>query len=145
MLTVEIVAAYVANNRVTVSVLTDLIANTHATLAGLERETPAATQVAPLVPAVPIKKSVTPDYLISLEDGKPFKFLKRHLSRLGMTPNEYRQKWGLASDYPMVAATYAARRTEIAFSFGLGRKKVEPTLKATAVKPVRPGKRAAPA
>ncbi len=76
-----------------------------------------------MVPAVPIKKSITPDYLICLEDGKQFKSLKRHLkTHYDLTPEAYRQKWGLAPDYPMVAANYAAKRSELAKSIGLGRK-----------------------
>jgi predicted transcriptional regulator len=75
---------------------------------------------APLTPAVPIKKSVTPDYIISLEDGHKYKSLKRHLSTRGMTPDDYRAKWGLPRDYPMVAASYSAQRSQLAKSLGLG-------------------------
>jgi predicted transcriptional regulator len=125
-LTAQVVAAYIANNRVPVSELPDVIASVYATLAGLGRETPADVVEAPLVPAVPIKKSITPDYIICLDDGKQFKSLRRHLTQLGMTPDEYRRKWNLPSNYPMVAATYAAKRSEMALSFGLGRKKTEP-------------------
>jgi predicted transcriptional regulator len=87
----------------------------------------AAAEPEKPVPAVPIKKSVMPEYLISLEDGRHYKALKRHLRRLGMTPEEYRTKWGLSPDYPMVAAEYAKRRSELAKSLGLGRKRAEPT------------------
>jgi predicted transcriptional regulator len=84
---------------------------------------PVEVEAAPLIPAVSIKKSVTPDYLICLEDGKRFKSLKRHLmTHYDLTPEAYRQKWGLPVDYPMVAASYAAKRSELAKSFGLGRK-----------------------
>lgn len=86
-------------------------------------EQPAAAPVEPPVPAVPIKKSVTPDYLISLEDGKRYKSLKRHLGGRGLTPQQYRQKWGLPEDYPMVAANYAARRSELAKASGLGQRR----------------------
>ena len=72
------------------------------------------------MPPVPIRRSVTPDYLISLEDGKQYQSLKRHLTRLGLTPEQYREKWGLPRDYPMVAPNYSARRSELARSFGLG-------------------------
>jgi predicted transcriptional regulator len=80
------------------------------------------------VPAVAIKKSVTPDYIISLEDGRQYKSLKRHLSGRGLTPAEYRTKWGLPHDYPMVAPNYAAQRSEMAKAIGLGRKRVEPVV-----------------
>jgi predicted transcriptional regulator len=124
-MTAEIAAAYVSNNNVARTDLAALIAGIHSSLGslGAPKAPPAP---APLVPAVPIKKSITPDYIICLEDGKQFKALKGHLTRLGMTPQDYRSKWGLPSDYPMVAATYAARRSELAQSMGLGRKKFEP-------------------
>jgi predicted transcriptional regulator len=83
---------------------------------GVKPQEPAA----PLTPAVPIKKSVTPDYIISLEDGHKYKSLKRHLSTRGMTPDDYRAKWGLPRDYPMVAASYSAQRSQLAKSLGLG-------------------------
>lgn len=121
-LTAEIVSAYIANNRLPVAELAVLIASTHAALRGLGKapETPAAP---PLVPAVPIKKSVTPEAIICLEDGKSFKSLKRHLSsKYDMTPDEYRAKWGLPADYPMVAPNYAEARSALAKSIGLGRK-----------------------
>lgn len=83
-----------------------------------------------MIPAVPVKKSVTPDHIISLEDGRPYKSLKRHLKGRGMTPADYRAKWGLAADYPMVAPNYAKARSELARSFGLGRR---PTVAPAAV------------
>ncbi|MNT69858.1 Transcriptional regulatory protein ros [compost metagenome] len=91
--------------------------------------------MAALTPAVPIKKSVTPDFIICLDDGKKFKSIKRHLSTLGMTPDEYRTKWGLASDYPMVAPNYSATRSTLAKANGLG-------LKPVAAPVVSPAKRA---
>jgi predicted transcriptional regulator len=84
-----------------------------------------------LTPAVPIKKSVTPDYIISLEDGHKYKSLKRHLSTRGMTPDDYRAKWGLPRDYPMVAASYSAQRSQLAKSLGLGQ-----TSRSAVVEPV---------
>ncbi|TIW23553.1 MAG: MucR family transcriptional regulator [Mesorhizobium sp.] len=87
----------------------------------------------PLNPAVPIRKSVTPDYIVSLEDGKKFKSLKRHLAtHHGLTPDEYRAKWGLPADYPMVAPNYAAARSALAKTMGLGRKPKEPETSAPA-------------
>jgi predicted transcriptional regulator len=82
-------------------------------------------EAAPVTPAVPVKKSITDDYLISLEDGKRYKSLKRHLNRLGLTPQSYRQKYGLPGDYPMVAPSYARARSEMARSIGLGRKRTQ--------------------
>ena len=123
-LTAHIVSAYVSNNSVRSSDLPQLISEVHAALSGLQSVS-TLEQVAPIeprVPAVPIKKSITPEYLISLEDGKQYKTLKRHLSRLGLTPEEYRTKWDLPSNYPMVAASYTAKRSELAKRIGLGRK-----------------------
>jgi predicted transcriptional regulator len=121
-LTAEIVSAYVSKNALPTGSLPDLIGQIHQSLRGLakgETSEPAA----PLVPAVPVKKSVTPDYIVSLEDGRKFKSLKRHLAtHYGLTPAEYRKKWGLPADYPMVAPNYAAARSELAKSMGLGRK-----------------------
>jgi predicted transcriptional regulator len=125
-LTADVVAAYVKNNPVPVSALPDLIASVAASLNGLVNGAAPAEVVEPQKPAVPIKKSVTPDYIISLEDGKRFKSLKRHLkTSYSMTPDEYRAKWNLPSDYPMVAPNYAATRSALAKSLGLGRKAAE--------------------
>jgi predicted transcriptional regulator len=121
-LTADIVSAYVSNNKVDTAELSQLIENVHLALA---RAPAAAAQPEqkPLVPAVPIRRSITPDYIISLEDGRKFKSLKRHLQgTYGMTPDEYRAKWGLPRDYPMVAPNYAKARSELAKSMGLGRK-----------------------
>ena len=122
-LTSEIVAAYVANNSVRPADVPELINSIHGTLSSLGKATEAVIEVEPPKPAVPIKKSVTDDYLISLFDGRKFKSLKRHLSaEHGMTPAEYRTMFGLPKDYPMVAPAYAAQRSSLAKSLGLGRK-----------------------
>ena len=122
-MTTELVAAYVANNSVPLGELPNLIRTVHQSLSGLGAPPAVEAPAAPLVPAVPIKKSVTDEYIISLEDGRKFKSLKRYLATShGMTPAEYRAKWGLPSDYPMVAPAYAAKRSELARSIGLGRK-----------------------
>lgn len=121
-LTADVVSAYVSNNPVPVAELPSLISNVHS---ALQQQTAAPAQEAsePQKPAVLIKKSVTPDYIICLEDGKQFKSLKRHLStHHGLTPDEYRAKWRLPADYPMVAPNYAAARSALAKSMGLGRK-----------------------
>lgn len=119
-LTADIVSAYVSNNPIPVTGLADLIASVHSSLSGLGQGSavPAEAQV----PAVNPKKSVFPDYIVCLEDGKKFKSLKRHLALHGLTPDEYRARWGLKPDYPMVAPNYAAQRSELAKASGLGRK-----------------------
>jgi predicted transcriptional regulator len=120
--TAEIVTAYVSNNSVSATELPALIAEIHASLSGLLIEQTALPAEKP-IPAVPVKKSMTDDYIICLEDGKKFKSLKRHLmSHYGMTPEEYRAKWDLPADYPMVAPNYAATRSNLAKQMGLGRK-----------------------
>ncbi len=122
-MTTELVAAYVAKNSVPVGELPNLIRSVHQSLSGLGSPSAAEAPAAPLVPAVPVRKSVTDEYIISLEDGRKFKSLKRYLATShGMTPAEYRAKWGLPSDYPMVAPAYAARRSALAKTIGLGRK-----------------------
>lgn len=133
-LAADIVAAFVANNNVTTSDLPGVIASVYTSLTKLGGE-PEAPPAAPLVPAVPIRKSVTPDAIICLEDGKSFKSLKRHLSsKYGLTPEQYRTKWGLPADYPMVAPAYAEARSALAKSMGLGqqRRKTAPKGKRTA-------------
>lgn len=124
-LTAEIVSAYVSNNPVPPAALASLIANVHQSLTGLgSAETLPAAE--PLRPAVPIKKSIHGDYIVCLEDGKKFKSMKRHLGvHYSMSPDEYRAKWGLPSDYPMVAPNYAAARSALAKTMGLGRKREE--------------------
>ncbi|MET3413769.1 MucR family transcriptional regulator [Methylobacterium sp. 1030] len=119
-LTADIVAAYISNNSVPASELPALLAAIHSTVCGLG--SPAAT-VAPKaerVTPVQIRKSITHDALISFEDGKPYKTLKRHLTKLGLSPEQYREKWGLPRDYPMVAASYSETRSTLAKSAGLG-------------------------
>ena len=118
-LTSEIVAAHVSNNTVAVSDLTDLIERVYNSLAsvGAEQE-PRADRP---VPAIPAKQSVTPDYIICLEDGKKLKMLKRHLkTAYNLTPEEYRERWGLSPDYPMVSPNYAKQRSRLAKEIGLG-------------------------
>lgn len=116
----DIVAAYVSNNPLPVGELPKLIGDIHAALKGIG--TPVIEPVIKKEPAVSIKKSVTPDFIICLEDGKKFKSLKRHLQHFNLTPDQYRQKWNLPADYPMVAPNYAATRSALAKSIGLGRK-----------------------
>ena len=119
-LTTEIVSAHISNNAIGQSDVTQLIQSVFEALSTLG--TDAATPIEH-TPAVPIKKSVTDDYLICLEDGKKLKMLKRHLmTAYGMTPQDYRAKWGLKLDYPMVAPNYAQKRQELAKKIGLGRK-----------------------
>lgn len=114
-----IVGAYVSRNNVPATELPSLITATHAALVKLGQ--PAApVEAEKPTPPVPIRRTVTPDHIISLEDGKPYRTLKRHLAGRGLTPEAYRQKWGLPPDYPMVAANYAAQRSELAKSSGLG-------------------------
>jgi predicted transcriptional regulator len=119
-LTADIVAAHVSNNSVAVSDLPSLISNVHGALAGLSSG--GSAPEAALEPAVPVRSSVKRDYIVCLEDGKKLKMLKRHLmTHYGMTPDDYRAKWGLAADYPMVAPAYAEQRRDLAKAIGLGR------------------------
>jgi predicted transcriptional regulator len=120
-LTTEIVAAHVANNAMVQNEVPELIQSVFAKLTELASGEDGGS--VELTPAVPVKKSVTDDYIICLEDGKKLKMLKRHLmTAFGMTPDDYRAKWGLKADYPMVAPNYAAKRQELAKKIGLGRK-----------------------
>jgi predicted transcriptional regulator len=120
-LTARIVAAHVGHNQVTLDALPDLIRSVHATLAGTQKASAEAVQRPQ--PAVPVKKSVFPDFIICLEDGKKLKMLRRHLAtHHGLTPEQYREKWDLPRDYPMVASSYATRRSTLAKQIGLGRK-----------------------
>lgn len=120
-LTAEIVSAYVGNNALDTGGVPGMIGAVFAKLTELSTDEKPLPET--LTPAVPIKRSVTDDYIVCLEDGKKLKMLKRHLmTAYGMTPEEYRAKWGLKPDYPMVAPTYAAKRQELAKKIGLGRK-----------------------
>lgn len=126
-LAAEIVTSFVSHNSVPRSELPDLLKTVHDALNRIETGLQVvAHQPEALKPAVPIRKSVTPDYLICLDDGRKFKSLRRHLTQLGMTPKQYREKWSLPDDYPMVAANYAETRSAMAKKIGLGqlRKKV---------------------
>lgn len=128
-LTADIVAAYVSHNSVSVSDLTKLIAEIHSALRALTLPIEQGPTEKP-VPAVSIKKSVTPEYLICLEDGKKFKSLKRHIrTHFDLSPEAYREKWGLPADYPMVAPRYSETRSSLAKANGLGRKPEEPAPK----------------
>lgn len=121
-LTADIVAAHVSNNSVAVNDLPNLIQNVHSALNGLSGK-PAAPEARP-DPKVPVRSSIKPDYIVCLEDGKKLKMLKRHLmTHYQMTPDQYRQKWGLSADYPMVAPNYAEQRRTLAKSIGLGTKR----------------------
>ena len=120
-LTADIVAAHVSNNSVAVSDIPTLIQNVHSALIGLS--SPQVVDAPRGEPAVSIRSSIKPDYIVCLEDGKKLKMLKRHLmTSYGMTPDDYRAKWGLAADYPMVAPNYAEQRRTLAKAIGLGRK-----------------------
>src|SRR6195952_70081 len=127
-LAADIIAAYVSNNSVPVAELPALISNVHTALNGLangaSQATAAEEQVEKATPSQ-IRKSITPDALISFIDGKPYKTLKRHLTGHGLDPYSYRQRYGLPNDYPMVAASYAAQRSELAKAIGLGRAGVQ--------------------
>ena len=120
-LTAEVLTSYLSNNQVAVRQIPELMESIYLALAGLG-EAPVVIEEKP-IPAVSIKKSITPDYLVSLEDGRHFKSLKRHLAGRGMTPAEYREKWDLPRDYPMVAASYAQKRSELAKALGLGQQR----------------------
>jgi predicted transcriptional regulator len=122
-LTAQIVSAFVGNNSVPSTEIANLIGQVHAALkrvSGGQMSAPAE----PVKPAVPVKRSIASDYIVCLEDGKKFKSLKRHLrSRYNMTPEQYREKWGLPADYPMVAPNYAAARSQLAKQMGLGQQR----------------------
>ncbi|MFQ5783835.1 MAG: MucR family transcriptional regulator [Alphaproteobacteria bacterium] len=122
-MTAQIVSAYVSHNEIPGSQIPDVIRSVYATLSSQKSGDAAAAQE-PVKPAVSIRKSVTPDYIVCLEDGKKLKMLKRHLrTTYNLTPEEYRAKWGLPADYPMVAPNYAAQRSAFAKKIGLGRKR----------------------
>jgi len=122
-LTAEIVSAYVSNNTVPAAEIPGLINQVHAALARVSGK-PAEGASEPLKPAISVKKSITPEYIVCLEDGKKFKSLKRHLrTQYNMTPEQYREKWSLNADYPMVAPNYAAARSQLAKQMGLGQQR----------------------
>ncbi len=119
-MTADIVSAFVSNNSVPATELPALIASVHRALSGVS-STPEVVESAPREPAVPVKKSVNPDFIVCLEDGRKFKSLKRHLrTKYNMSPEEYRSKWGLPKEYPMVAPNYAKARSDLAKQMGLG-------------------------
>jgi predicted transcriptional regulator len=123
-LTAEIVSAYVSNNTVASADISHLINGVHSALNRTASGASSEPEPEPQKPAVPIRKSIAPDYIVCLEDGKRFKSLKRHLrTHYDLTPDEYRQKWRLASDYPMVAPNYAKARSSLAKQMGLGQKR----------------------
>ncbi len=137
----DLVSAYVSNNSIRAADLPDFIASVHASISSLAngRSEPAPP---PLVPAVPVKKSVSQDHIICLEDGKKFRSLKRHLGTVyNMTPDEYRTKWNLPKDYPMVAPGYSEIRSKLAKDIGLGQPRAEEPA-PTAEAPVKSRKRA---
>ena len=121
-MTAEIVAAYVSRNSIPAAELPNLIRSIHQSVSTLGAPPVAEVAPEPLKPAVPVKKSITDEYIISLEDGRKLKSMKRYLAGLGMTPAQYREKWGLPHDYPMVAPSYAAHRSALAKTLGLGRR-----------------------
>jgi predicted transcriptional regulator len=136
-LTADVISAYVSNNPVPVSELPSLIAQVHQALAGVALAGGTSPKGEPQKPAVNPKRSVHDEYIICLEDGKKFKSLKRHLTtHYGLSPDEYRAKWDLPGDYPMVAPAYAAARSALAKKMGLGRK-------AKAPEPVKRGRKKA--
>ncbi|MDE3175649.1 MAG: MucR family transcriptional regulator [Pseudomonadota bacterium] len=123
-LAAEIVSAYISNNSLPMSELANLITTVHGVVVGLSGAAPEEAPAEPLRPAVSIKKSISQDYLICLEDGRKFKSLKRHLrTRYNLTPEQYRAKWQLPVDYPMVAPGYAERRSRMAKDMGLGQQR----------------------
>jgi predicted transcriptional regulator len=133
-MTTDVVAAYVSNNTLPTAQLSEIIGAVFQSLKALEGQGSEAKSE-PLKPAVPVRKSITPDFLICLEDGKRLKMLKRHLrSTYNMTPDGYRQKWGLPADYPMVAPNYAEQRSAFAKKIGLGRGASRQAGKRAAVK-----------
>ena len=124
----EIVSAYVSNNSLPANQISELITTVHQTLMHIDEKPPEK-----LKPAVPTNKSIKPDYIVCLEDGKRLKMLKRHLrTSYALSPKEYRQKWGLPNDYPMVAPKYAAQRSELAKKIGLGKSRRKGRKKAAA-------------
>jgi len=125
-MTTQIVSAYVSHNEMSGSQIPEVIRSVYATL-NAQKSGEVAVSKTPQKPAVTVRKSITPDFIICLEDGKKLKMLKRHLrTTYGLTPEEYRAKWGLPADYPMVAPSYSAQRSAFAKKIGLGRKSAKP-------------------
>ena len=123
-LTANVVSAYVSNNAVSSAEISALISQVYSALMRVTSGVAVAAPAAPLKPAVPVKRSITPEYLVCLEDGRKFKSLKRHLrTQYRMTPDQYRAKWNLSADYPMVAPNYAAARSQLAKQMGLGQQR----------------------
>jgi predicted transcriptional regulator len=121
-LSVDVVASYLANNSLAADAISGLIKTVHETLTGLDGQAPPPVQTERPKPAISVGRSIQPDYIVCLEDGKKLKMLKRYLrSRYNLTPEEYRRRWNLPPDYPMVAPAYATRRSEFAKQIGLGR------------------------
>jgi predicted transcriptional regulator len=122
-LTADIVSAYVSNNTIVASELPQIISDVHTALTRVSGGQPAPPREEPK-PAIPVKRSVTPDYIVCLEDGKKFKSLKRHIrTHYNLSPEEYREKWDLPHDYPMVAPNYASARSQLAKKMGLGQRR----------------------
>ncbi len=141
--TTDIVSAYVSNNAISGEKLPEFIGSVYKALSNASLQQVEQPKVE-LKPAVPVKKSLTQDYIVCLEDGKKFKSLKRHLqAHYGLSPDEYRQKWGLPRDYPMVAPAYAAARSNLAKTMGLGRRAGETVAVSTAKERGKRGKPAA--
>ena len=144
-LTAELISAYVSNNHVSLAELPALIATMHAALTGLSRSKEASGAAVEKLTPAQIKKSISHDALISFEDGKPYKTLRRHLTLRGFTPEAYRAKWGLDPDYPMTAESYSAQRSELARSLGLGQQRrkgapAAPVAQAPATSPKKRGR-----
>ena len=138
LIAAEVISAYVTNNSVPASELPNLIRAVVAAFDGLDQLQVVQEPAPSLEPAVPVKKSVHRDYIVSLETGVRFQTLARHLGSLGLTPDEYRAKWGLAADYPMTSASYSAKRSQMSKDLGLGRRKVaEPVEASSATKEPR--------
>ena len=137
-LVAQIVSAHVAHNAVSADALPRLIQTVYSTLSSVGNDAPPPDK---LQPAVPIKRSVFPDYIICLEDGKKLKMLKRHLqTSYQMTPDQYRERWGLSPEYPMVAPNYAEHRSTLAKQIGLGRKRVVVEPETPPAPPAKPGR-----
>jgi predicted transcriptional regulator len=141
-LTADVVAAYVANNKIPVNELAGLISSVHTALSNAGQPEPEAAPEQTKATPAQIRKSITPDALISFEDGRSYKTLKRHLTLRGLSMEAYREKWGLPKDYPSTAPSYSAQRSQLAKSLGLGRKAAEPSADAAPAKAARGRKKA---